>query len=164
MLSQSLSWSMNNKDFYRKHNTVSRHRKIAEEKYSLNKTRQRLFAIWRLISLFVFWFFLLSTLVFCLSDSLYLLLIKSHYDHWTVFVFCEWLAIQLRWYLWVTSTYCFSWACWFSFADPSNPAGRVNMYSLILYLPWTLESAVGWVSSDQLTYKLYTVHTFLKIT
>lgn len=152
---------MNNKDFYRKYNTVSRHRKITEEKYSLDKTRQRLFAIWRLISLFVF---LLSTWVFCLSNSRCLLLSKSLCDRSTIFVFCEWLAIQLRWYLWVTFTYCFSWACWFSFADPSNPTGRVNMYSLILYLPWTLESAVGWVSSDQLTYKLYTVHTFLKIT
>lgn len=37
-------------------NTVPRHRKIAEEKYSLNKTRQRLFAIWRLIFLFFFFF------------------------------------------------------------------------------------------------------------
>lgn len=162
MLSQTLSWSMNNKDFYRKYNTVSRHRKIAEEKYSLDKTRQRLFAIWRLISLFACFFYCLPEFSVCLTHCAYLN--KSLYDHLTIFVSYEWLAIQLRWCLWVTFTYCFSWACWFSFADPSNPTGQVNMYSLILYLPWTLESAVGWVSSDQLTYKLYTVHTFLKIT
>lgn len=43
-------------------NTVPRHRKIVEEKYSLNKTRQRLFAIWKLIFLFFFFSVYLSLL------------------------------------------------------------------------------------------------------
>lgn len=40
-----------------------------------------------------------------------------------------------------------------------------DMYSLISYIPWTLERIVGWVSSETVYLQyVYIVHMFVKIT